>query len=863
MSSIEQEGGSQWEFDAPKYWNFAKPDSEKRWNDSWFASRRADGPSFPKPNNIQEKEKYRSTNFHLPVYKFDMAVSNATIAKQQNQKPTPMEINYDKSNHFTVVYAENERQTSLNEQQGPNTLRDTSPKPSKLSQHEQDMQDVEERIIRKMSLEEDTNEPDMYRLSSEKNAKEDISQNNTRNINRTPRMSVDGKHRTTAISPSSLTKETVEEQQSERSATKEKITKVDVLARLMRNTVASAGKLRQNNGKPAVPTTSVSKHVVGEVNARAGNASRQRKPQMGKSTIPRASATSSVSIRKTSIPLNEKSKIIKKHSSAGHKASHLLTKSVERRPMRSIERHDNPSSHPSTAIAASRTVESAEPRAANAENRLAVSQHDVRQISEKSLSNLDKNDRLREAPSAPNMNVLNKDKSRLQNNDTEGIGTDRTRHPMTDWHTIEKEISESLVHADNPRLFTTSNSVQSRNRDGKSRLKSHALKLDRPFTAVSTVHNVSKQIPNKTLPQSQTIAQHSEKDDKDDNRDISSGDTRIHFDALLKRMEHIRSQLQKVVQHEVAHPLAPSRPVITASNISIEDKIKRAKDVIAESKRRSKRWYRAPKEDHPASSTAHHDGSQSKGTLLRSSNINSLDYKRTGTNAELFHRDKRKRPMVLQEWWGVNEQIKVHAQRIADNTGMHTVIPDLYKGKIGVTAEEASHLMSHLDWKEAVESLKQLANNLRQEKYTKIGAVGFCMGGALAIALSTAAAEANEPIQAAVACYGRPPADQFDVKKITNATAVQGHFGGKDTMAGFSDPAAADDLEAGLVNAKQVAIYRYPEQGHAFLNDEDWSISMRKELGFVDKDIDVKTAEQATRDLAWSRMYSFFAEHLL
>jgi carboxymethylenebutenolidase len=41
----------------------------------------------------------------------------------------------------------------------------------------------------------------------------------------------------------------------------------------------------------------------------------------------------------------------------------------------------------------------------------------------------------------------------------------------------------------------------------------------------------------------------------------------------------------------------------------------------------------------------------------------------------------------LQEWWGINDTIKNHAQRIANNTGARTVVPDLYKGKIGLTAE--------------------------------------------------------------------------------------------------------------------------------------------------------------------------------
>lgn len=47
------------------------------------------------------------------------------------------------------------------------------------------------------------------------------------------------------------------------------------------------------------------------------------------------------------------------------------------------------------------------------------------------------------------------------------------------------------------------------------------------------------------------------------------------------------------------------------------------------------------------------------------------------------------------------------------------------------------------------------------------------------IAYATKATISGKPIQAAVPCYGTPPADAFDVTKITDATAVQGHFGGQ------------------------------------------------------------------------------------
>jgi carboxymethylenebutenolidase len=99
-------------------------------------------------------------------------------------------------------------------------------------------------------------------------------------------------------------------------------------------------------------------------------------------------------------------------------------------------------------------------------------------------------------------------------------------------------------------------------------------------------------------------------------------------------------------------------------------------------------------------------------------------------------------------------------------------------------------------------------------------------------------------------------------------------------MAGFSDPAAgiynplfdttnilialllADALEARLKNAKEVNIYRYPEQGHAFLNADAWGVNVRKELGFLEKDKDAIVEEKDIRDQAWGRIFNFFTKHL-
>ena len=42
--------------------------------------------------------------------------------------------------------------------------------------------------------------------------------------------------------------------------------------------------------------------------------------------------------------------------------------------------------------------------------------------------------------------------------------------------------------------------------------------------------------------------------------------------------------------------------------------------------------------------------------------------------------------VVIQEWWGLNEQIRGVAERLA-SAGFCALVPDLYKGKSTVEAE--------------------------------------------------------------------------------------------------------------------------------------------------------------------------------
>jgi carboxymethylenebutenolidase len=147
--------------------------------------------------------------------------------------------------------------------------------------------------------------------------------------------------------------------------------------------------------------------------------------------------------------------------------------------------------------------------------------------------------------------------------------------------------------------------------------------------------------------------------------------------------------------------------------------------------------------------------------------------------------------VVLQEWWGVNDQVKTTATDIAKLCGVRVAIPDLYRTKIAYEAAEAQHLMSGLDWGGAVQDVKAAAAGLKAEGCNKVGVVGFCMGGALSLGCAVKHAE----IDACIAFYGWNDG-LADVSTMTKPT--QCHFGKLDDIKGFSDAETAAKLEEKL-----------------------------------------------------------------
>jgi carboxymethylenebutenolidase len=165
--------------------------------------------------------------------------------------------------------------------------------------------------------------------------------------------------------------------------------------------------------------------------------------------------------------------------------------------------------------------------------------------------------------------------------------------------------------------------------------------------------------------------------------------------------------------------------------------------------------------------------------------------------------------VVLQEWWGLNAQIRGVAERLA-TAGYVALVPDLYRGKSTVEAEEAHHLMSALDFADAAaQDIRGAAQFLKARSH-KVGITGFCMGGGLTLLSACACPE----LDAAVAWYGCPPLDYIDAKQIR--IPVQGHWATQDE---FFTPALIEQLEAKLRAAGVNVEFHHYLAHHAFANE--------------------------------------------
>jgi carboxymethylenebutenolidase len=171
--------------------------------------------------------------------------------------------------------------------------------------------------------------------------------------------------------------------------------------------------------------------------------------------------------------------------------------------------------------------------------------------------------------------------------------------------------------------------------------------------------------------------------------------------------------------------------------------------------------------------------------------------------------------IVNQEWWGLNDNIKDIAQRFA-REGFAAFAPDLYDGVVVKNSEPdaAQKQMMQLNMAGAVNKLTRAAEHLSRQPFIDgrgIGAIGFCMGGGLAMELACA----SPLIRAVAPFYGGTP-DPID--KVQNLQGpVFAVYAEEDAWIG---PPVRESLHQALSeHAKQFEIKVYPGTHHGFFND--------------------------------------------
>jgi len=197
--------------------------------------------------------------------------------------------------------------------------------------------------------------------------------------------------------------------------------------------------------------------------------------------------------------------------------------------------------------------------------------------------------------------------------------------------------------------------------------------------------------------------------------------------------------------------------------------------------------------------------------------------------------------IVLQEWWGLEAHIKDVCDRFA-REGFFALAPDLFRGETTDQPDEAEQKMMALSMDQAERDMRGAVDFLaEQDGYQgeRVGSVGFCLGGGLAVWAATA----NQKVGAAVSYYYVMPHGKPDFSKL--AAPLLGHFGTADDFVPVDDAKALRE-EIAEASDRPVDFEFYEGAGHAFFNDTN-------RLGTYDKE---------AAEASWQRTIEFLRSNL-
>ncbi len=165
--------------------------------------------------------------------------------------------------------------------------------------------------------------------------------------------------------------------------------------------------------------------------------------------------------------------------------------------------------------------------------------------------------------------------------------------------------------------------------------------------------------------------------------------------------------------------------------------------------------------------------------------------------------------IVIQEWWGLNDQIKQEADKyFSDLKDMNVLAIDMYDGKVAATPDSAMKLTR--------EAKPERMTNIIRGAIQQAGAdasiysVGWCFGGMWSL---QTAILGGAKMKGTIMFYGRPETDMEKLKNIQ--CDIIGFFGNQDRSP---SPEMVTAFEKNMEAAgKKLNTYKY-DAGHGFAN---------------------------------------------
>ena len=172
--------------------------------------------------------------------------------------------------------------------------------------------------------------------------------------------------------------------------------------------------------------------------------------------------------------------------------------------------------------------------------------------------------------------------------------------------------------------------------------------------------------------------------------------------------------------------------------------------------------------------------------------------------------------IVIQEWWGLNNQIKMEADQYFKDLGdMNVIAVDMYDGKVAATPDSAMKLMRGADMNRMTAIVQGAIKHAGAK--ASIYSVGWCFGGMWSL---QTAILAGPQAKGSVMYYVRPETNMEKLKSIQ--CDIIGFFGNKDQSP---SPAMVNAFEQNMKDAgKNLSVNRY-DAGHGFANPSNPSFN--------------------------------------